>query len=144
MGLKYVRIWFTSKKGIRMYNAGLFLHIIAAMIIAYLVLNGLFTSVFKLQSKQLRINMILLPLMSLLSLTSGYWIIETANFDHADLWITFSYCLLMALILINEVLLRRKLIKYRKRNAVSINVRTEYGLMTLITLGLIFLMVFKP
>ena len=133
-----------SKKGIGMYNVGLFLHIITAMIIAYVVLHGLLKSVFKLHSKQLRINMILLPLMSLLSLTSGYWVIEAANFDHADLWITLSYCLLIGLILINEVLLRRKLIKYRKRNAITINVRTEYGLMTLITVGLIFLMVFKP
>lgn len=127
-----------------MYNIGLFLHIITAMIIAYVVFHGLFTRVFQLQSKQLRINMILLPSMSLLSLTTGYWIIKAANYNHSDLWITLSYCLLIGLILINEGFLRRKLIKNRKEKATSINVSTEYGLMTLVTVALIFLMVFKP
>ena len=127
-----------------MYNLALFLHVIAAFIIGYVTLHGTFTRVFQLPSTQLRVNMILLPSMSILALLTGELVIRTVDYNHSALWITLTYPLLIALILINEGLIRRKQIKARRQGATQIDVSKEYGIMTLILVALTFLMIFKP
>ena len=127
-----------------MYNLALFLHVITALIIGYVTLHGTFTRVFQLPSNQLRINLILLPSMSILALITGNLVINAVNYSHSALWIILSYPLLISLILINEVFIRRKQIKAKREGTKKIDVSIEYGTMTFIVVGLIFLMIFKP
>ena len=127
-----------------MYNLALFLHVITALIIGYVTLHGTFTRVFQLPSNQLRINLILLPSMSILALITGNLVINTVNYSHSALWIILTYPLLISLILINEVFIRRKQIKAKREGTKKIDVSIEYGTMTFIVVGLIFLMIFKP
>lgn len=127
-----------------MYNLALFLHVITALIIGYVTLHGTFTRVFQLPSNQLRINLILLPSMSILALITGNLVINTVNYSHSALWIILTYPLLISLILINEVFIRRKQIKAKREGTKKIDVSIEYGTMTVIVVGLTFLMIFKP
>ena len=127
-----------------MYNLALFLHVIAAFIIGYVTLHGTFTRVFQLPSNQLRINLILLPSMSILALITGNLVINAVNYSHSTLWIILTYPLLISLILINEVFIRRNQIKGKREGTKKIDVSIEYGTMTVIVVGLTFLMIFKP
>ncbi len=127
-----------------MYNLALFLHVLSAIIIGYVILYGVFTRVIQLPSKQLRTNMILLPCMSVIALITGNLAIIEAGYSQSDLWIILTYPLFICLILINEVFLRRKQRKARKQRAEEINVGMEYGIMTLLMVGLTFLMIYKP
>ena len=127
-----------------MYNLALFLHVISAIIIGYVTLYGVFTRVIQLPSKQLRTNMILLPCMSVIALITGNLAIIEAGYSQSDLWIILTYPLFICLILINEVFLRRKQRKAKKQRAKEINVAMEYGIMTLLMVGLTFLMIYKP
>jgi len=126
------------------YNLALFLHVLSAIIIGYVILYGVFTRVIQLPSKQLRTNMILLPCMSVIALITGNLAIIEAGYSQSDLWIILTYPLFICLILINEVFLRRKQRKARKQRAEEINVGMEYGIMTLLMVGLTFLMIYKP
>jgi len=127
-----------------MHNLVLFSHVITAFIIGYVVLHGTFTRVFQLPSKQLRINLILLPSMSLLALVTGDLVIREVGYSHSDLWIILTYPLLISLILINEVLIRRKKVKAGKKGVTEINVSMEYQIMTMVVVALTFLMIFRP
>ena len=127
-----------------MYEFSLYLHIVAAFVVAYVVLYGNFVRVFRLPSTQLRINMTLLPVMSGLTLVTGNLVIISANYSHLSLWVILTYPLLGALVLINELFLRRKLRNAKNQGLVDINVTIEYGAMSLVVLVLTYLMVFKP
>ena len=127
-----------------MHNLVLFSHVITAFIIGYVVLHGTFTRVFQLPSKQLRINLILLPSMSLLALVTGDLVIREVGYSHSDLWIILTYPLLISLILINEVLIRRKKVKAGEKGVTEINVSMEYQIMTMVVVALTFLMIFRP
>ena len=127
-----------------MYEFSLFLHIVAAFVISYVVLHGCFVRVIGVSSKLLRINMILLPVMSVLTLVTGNLVINSVNYSHSSTWIILTYPLIIALVLINEVFLRRKLRNAKIQGVNDINVTIEYGAMTLIVLVLTYLMVFKP
>ncbi len=133
-----------SAFGGEMYNIFLFLHVITAFIIAYVALHGTFTGVFRMPSTQLRVNMILLPTMSILSLVTGSLIIEKVNYSHSALWIVLTYPLFASLILINEGFIRRKQRIAKREGTEEINVFIEYAIMTLIVVMLTFLMIFKP
>ena len=127
-----------------MYNLALFLHIISAFVIAYTTLYGSINRIVKTSSKQFRVNLILLSLMSIVSLVTATWLINIVNYSHSSLWIIVSYILWITLILINEGLIRRKNIRAKKNGIDEINVSTEYFIMTLIVLVLTFLMIYKP
>tara|TARA_Y100000588_G_scaffold6255_1_gene7549 strand:- start:16116 stop:16385 length:270 start_codon:yes stop_codon:yes gene_type:complete len=88
--------------------------------------------------------MILLPMMSLVMLITGNVLINSVNYSHSSTWIILTYPMLIALVLINELLLRRKIRNAKLQSVEDINVTIEYGVMTLIVLGLTYLMVFKP
>ena len=127
-----------------MYNLALFLHIISAFVIAYTTLYGSINRIVKTSSKQFRVNLILLSLMSIVSLVTATWLINIVNYSHSSLWIIISYVLWIVLILINEGLIRRKYIRAKKNGIDKINVSTEYFIMALIVLVLTFLMIYKP
>ena len=127
-----------------MYNLALFLHIISAFVIAYSALYGSINRIVKTSSKQFRVNLILLSLMSIVSLVTATWLINIVNYSHSSLWIVISYVLWIVLILINEGLIRRKYIRAKKNGIDKINVSTEYFIMALIVLVLTFLMIYKP
>ena len=127
-----------------MYEFSLFLHIVASFVVSYVVLHGCFVSEIGVTSKLLRINMILLPMMSLVMLITGNVLINSVNYSHSSTWIILTYPMLIALVLINELLLRRKIRNAKLQSVEDINVTIEYGVMTLIVLGLTYLMVFKP
>ena len=127
-----------------MYNLALFLHVISALGIGYVVLFGIFNSKIELPSSQFRINLTLLPIVSLLSLLTGIWIIQVANYSHGALWVSISYSLWIALIIINEVLLRRKYKKAINNNQGVVYVSTEFYLLTIVAVILVGLMIYKP
>tara|TARA_B110000263_G_C15057785_1_gene395992 strand:+ start:269 stop:655 length:387 start_codon:yes stop_codon:yes gene_type:complete len=127
-----------------MYNLALFLHVISALGIGYVVLYGIVNSKIELPSSQFRLNLTLLPVVSLLSLLTGIWIIQVAKYSHGALWVSISYSLWIALIIINEVLLRRKYKKAINANNTILNVSTEYYLLTAIAVILVGLMIYKP
>ena len=127
-----------------MYNLALFLHVISALGIGYVVLYGIVNSKIELPSRQFRLNLTLLPVVSLLSLLTGIWIIQVAKYSHGALWVSISYSLWIALIVINEVLLRRKYKKAINANNTILNVSTEYYLLTAIAVVLVGLMIYKP
>jgi hypothetical protein len=127
-----------------MYNLALFLHIISAFVIAYTTLYGSINRIVRTSSKQFRVNLILLSLMSIVSLVTATWLINIVNYSHSSLWIIVSYILWITLILTNEGLIRRKNIRAKKNGIYEINVFTEYFIMTLIVLVLTFLMIYKP
>jgi len=127
-----------------MYEFSLFLHIVASFVVSYVVLHGCFVREIGVTSKLLRINMILLPMMSLVMLITGNVLINSVNYSHSSTWIILTYPMLIALVLINELFLRRKIRNAKLQGVEDINVTIEYGVMTLIVLGLTYLMVFKP
>ena len=127
-----------------MYNLALFLHVISALGIGYVVLFGIFHSRIELPSRQFRLNLTMFPIVSLFSLLTGIWIIQVAKYSHGALWVSISYSLWIALIIINEVLLRRKYKKAINTNQTVIQVSTEYYLLTTIAVILVGLMIYKP
>ena len=127
-----------------MYNLAVFIHVLAAFMIAYSVIYGSLNKVTSSSSKIFRINLLILSSMSIISLLSATWIISIANYSHSALWIMSSYVLWIVLILINEGLIRRKYVKANRSQTVDVNVFTEYRIMVLIVLVLTFLMIFKP
>ncbi len=102
-----------------MYNLALFLHIISAFVIAYTTLYGSINRIVKTSSKQFRVNLILLSLMSIVSLVTATWLINIVNYSHSSLWIIVSYILWITLILTNEGLIRRKNIRAKKMESMK-------------------------
>ncbi len=127
-----------------MYDLALSIHILSAFVIAYTTLYGTIIKNVKASSKQFRLNLILLSLMSLVSLVTATWLIDIVNYSHSSLWIIISYSLWIILIFINEGIIRRKKNIAKREGNDQINVFVEYLIMTLIVLVLTLLMIYKP
>ena len=127
-----------------MYQIALILHIISGLGIGYVVAYGAFVIEPGKISSQFKINLNLLAPLGLLSLGSATWLVNLVGYSHSQLWIMLSYILWVVLILINEIVLRRKYRAALSQTRPNLNVSREYVMMFVVFIFLLGLMIIKP